>query len=150
MRINALSRIWFIHSCYVFTPAANQVSCNLSCYGPVSTPLNFQRNLVGWFGLQTDRQLALRALVFAASKGDFHSVFASITLMSYWDIVLALSGWQADEVQTLERFKTVLEPSVILLLQSFNCRWKIETYLFPTRLYGRYPTGSLWALYKVQ
>jgi hypothetical protein len=68
------------------------------------------RSLVGWFGLQTDRQLALQALAFAATKEDVHSVFASITLMQYWDVVLALSGWQAEEAEIIKRFQGVLEP----------------------------------------
>jgi len=66
--------------------------------------------LIGWFGLQSDRRLALQALTFAASKEGVHSVFASIALLGYWDFVFSLSGWQADEAGILSRFETVLEP----------------------------------------
>jgi len=85
------------------------------------------RSLIGWFGLQSDRQLALQALTFAASKEGVHSVFASIALLGYWDFVSSLSGWQADETGMLSRFETVLEP-----------------------LEKQYSEGALWILYKAK
>jgi hypothetical protein len=73
-------------------------------------PTFYLRSLVGWFGLQTDRKLALDALNFAATKEDIHSVFAALVLLGYWDLISSLAGWQADEADMISHFETVLKP----------------------------------------
>ena len=71
-----------------------------------------ERSVIGWFGFKTDRKLALRALAVAATKQDVHSVFAALTLMTYYGMILLLSGWQADETQMIRQYEAILEPSV--------------------------------------
>jgi len=71
-----------------------------------------ERSVIGWFGFKTDRKLALRALAVAAAKQDVHSVFAALTLMTYYGMILLLSGWQADEMRMIRQYEAVLEPSV--------------------------------------
>jgi hypothetical protein len=90
------------------------LSLILQLNGPeISDMTVFRRSLVGWFGLQSDRQLAFKALDFTASKEGIHSVFAAIILMEYWSTVLALIGWMAEESKILERYKAILEPLVL-------------------------------------
>lgn len=70
------------------------------------------RNVVGWLGYKSDRKLAIRALKLASLKGDVHSIFAALTLMTYYGMVLFMSGWQADLNGVIESYKGVLIPQV--------------------------------------
>ncbi|CAL1705498.1 unnamed protein product [Somion occarium] len=81
------------------------------------------RNVVGFLGFKHDRRLALRALAVSAAQNDVHSVFAGLTLMTYYGVVLLLAGYQADEEHILKQYRAIVE--------------KID---------NRYPTGSLWIL----
>ncbi|KAH9945781.1 outer membrane protein Iml2/Tetratricopeptide repeat protein 39 [Epithele typhae] len=81
------------------------------------------RGVVGFFGFEHDRKLALRALAVSAAKTDVHSVFAGLSLMTYHGVVLLLLGYQADEEHILRQYGAIVE-----------------------KLEARYPTGSLWIL----
>ncbi|KAF8638147.1 hypothetical protein AX17_002420 [Amanita inopinata Kibby_2008] len=85
-------------------------------------PKKVQR-MVGFFGFKYDRKLALHALSVAAAKSDSHSVFAGLVLMSYWNIVLFMSGWQGNREKLMKEYRAINEP-----------------------ILARYPTGSLWSL----
>ncbi|KAG2349961.1 hypothetical protein BDR05DRAFT_994923 [Suillus weaverae] len=90
------------------------------------------RNVVGFFGFNHDRMLALQALAVSAARSDIHSVFAGLVLMTYHGVVLLLSGYQADEAHIIKQYKAIVS----------RCR-KI-------RVDGRYPDGSLWILNKAK
>lgn len=81
------------------------------------------KSVVGFFGFNHDRKLALRALAVSANGSDVHSVFAGLTLMTYYGVVLLMSGYQADEKYILKQYK-----------------------IFVDKLEGKYPTGTLWIL----
>ncbi|KAI0309181.1 hypothetical protein OF83DRAFT_1288704 [Amylostereum chailletii] len=81
------------------------------------------KSVVGFFGLQHDRKLALRALTISADKNDVHSVFAGLALMSYHGVVLLMSGYQADEQHIFKQYRAIVD-----------------------KLEKRYPTGTLWIL----
>ncbi|KAL1944788.1 hypothetical protein VTO73DRAFT_3218 [Trametes versicolor] len=81
------------------------------------------RGVVGFFGFNHDRKLALQALAVSAAKTDVHSVFAGLSLMTYHGVVLLLSGYQANEAHIIKQYHAIVD--------------KLET---------RYPTGSLWIL----
>ncbi|KAG6815974.1 hypothetical protein H0H87_009701 [Tephrocybe sp. NHM501043] len=81
------------------------------------------QGVVGFLGFKHDRKLALRALAVSASKTDVHSVFAGLVLMTYYGVVLLLSGYQADETHIIKQYKAIVE--------------SIEK---------RYPDGALWIL----
>ncbi|KAI0261377.1 hypothetical protein BC834DRAFT_896500 [Gloeopeniophorella convolvens] len=81
------------------------------------------KSVVGFFGFNHDRKLALRALAVSANGSDVHSVFAGLALMSYHGVVLLMSGYQADEHHILKQYKALVD--------------KFE---------AKYPTGTLWIL----
>ncbi|KAF7358809.1 Mitochondrial outer membrane protein IML2 [Mycena sanguinolenta] len=94
------------------------------------------QSLVGFLGFKHDRVLALRALALAAGLTvhpdgsvvatggrDVHGVFAGLVLMTFYGVILLLSGYQADEARTVRTYKAVVDV--------------IE---------ARYPTGALWIL----
>ncbi|KAJ8473696.1 hypothetical protein ONZ45_g16204 [Pleurotus djamor] len=81
------------------------------------------QSVVGWFGFKHDRKVALQALAVAAAKSDVHSIFAGLVLMTYYGVVLLLSGYQADEAHIVKQYRAIVE--------------KIEP---------KYPTGALWIL----
>ncbi|GLB39315.1 putative protein of unknown function (DUF3808) [Lyophyllum shimeji] len=81
------------------------------------------QGIVGFLGFKHDRQLALRALAVSAQKKDVHSVFAGLVLMTYYGVVLLLSGFQADEQHIIKQYKAIVD--------------SIES---------RYPEGALWIL----
>ncbi|KAG1731945.1 outer membrane protein Iml2/Tetratricopeptide repeat protein 39 [Suillus lakei] len=85
------------------------------------------RNVVGFFGFNHDRMLALQALAVSAAGSDMHSVFAGLVLMTYHGVVLLLSGYQADEAHIIKQYKAIV-----------------------SRVDGRYPDGSLWILNKAK
>ncbi|KAG2106816.1 outer membrane protein Iml2/Tetratricopeptide repeat protein 39 [Suillus discolor] len=85
------------------------------------------RNVVGFFGFNHDRMLALQALAVSAARSDIHSVFAGLVLMTYHGVVLLLSGYQADEAHIIKQYKAIV-----------------------SRVDGRYPDGSLWILNKAK
>lgn len=70
------------------------------------------RSVVGFFGFNHDRKLALRALAVSASGNDVHSVFAGLTLMTYYGVVLLMSGYQADEKYILEQYRSIVDKCV--------------------------------------
>jgi hypothetical protein len=69
---------------------------------------------VGFFGYNHDRKLALRALAVSANGTDVHSVFAGLTLMTYYGIVLLMSGYQADEKYILKQYRAIVGKCVYL------------------------------------
>ncbi|KAI0280499.1 hypothetical protein BGY98DRAFT_1106773 [Russula aff. rugulosa BPL654] len=81
------------------------------------------KSVVGFFGFNHDRKLALRALAVSASGNDVHSVFAGLALMTYYGVVLLMSGYQADEKYILEQYRSIVD-----------------------KLEKKYPTGTLWIL----
>ncbi|KAG1827373.1 outer membrane protein Iml2/Tetratricopeptide repeat protein 39 [Suillus subaureus] len=85
------------------------------------------RNVVGFFGFNHDRKLALQALAVSAARSDIHSVFAGLVLMTYHGVVLLLSGYQADEAHIIKQYKAIV-----------------------SRVDDRYPDGSLWILNKAK
>ncbi|TCD67048.1 hypothetical protein EIP91_000610 [Steccherinum ochraceum] len=81
------------------------------------------RGVVGFLGFKHDRKLALRALAVSAAQKDVHSVFAGLTLMTYYGVVLLMSGYQADEQHILRQYRAIVD-----------------------NIDERYPSGSLWIL----
>ncbi|KAF8489806.1 hypothetical protein F5888DRAFT_1929649 [Russula emetica] len=81
------------------------------------------KSVVGFFGFNHDRKLALRALAISASGNDVHSVFAGLALMTYYGVVLLMSGYQADEKSILKQYRSIVD-----------------------KLENKYPTGTLWIL----
>ncbi|KAH9989095.1 hypothetical protein BJV74DRAFT_838881 [Russula compacta] len=81
------------------------------------------KSVVGFFGFNHDRKLALRALAVSANGSDVHSVFAGLALMTYYGVVLLMSGYQADEKYILKQYKAIVD-----------------------KLEARYPAGTLWIL----
>ncbi|KAI0672830.1 outer membrane protein Iml2/Tetratricopeptide repeat protein 39 [Trametes maxima] len=81
------------------------------------------RGVVGFFGFNHDRKLALQALAVSAAKTDVHAVFAGLSLMTYHGVVLLLSGYQANEAHIIKQYRAIVD-----------------------KLESRYPTGSLWIL----
>ncbi|ETW86282.1 hypothetical protein HETIRDRAFT_471663 [Heterobasidion irregulare TC 32-1] len=81
------------------------------------------KSVVGFFGFDHDRKLALQALAVSAAKNDVHAVFAGLALMSYHGVVLLLSGYQANEAHIVKQYKIIVD-----------------------KLEKRYPTGTLWIL----
>ncbi|KAA1469289.1 hypothetical protein DENSPDRAFT_864071 [Dentipellis sp. KUC8613] len=81
------------------------------------------KSVVGFFGFQHDRKLALQALAVSATRSDVHAVFAGLALMSYHGVVLLLSGYQANEAHILKQYRVIVD-----------------------KLEKRYPTGTLWIL----
>jgi len=72
------------------------------------------RSVVGFFGFNHDRKLALRALAVSANGTDVHSVFAGLALMTYYGIVLLMSGYQADEKYILKQYRAIVDKCVHL------------------------------------
>ncbi|KAF8470491.1 hypothetical protein DFH94DRAFT_771559 [Russula ochroleuca] len=70
------------------------------------------KSVVGFFGFNHDRRLALRALALSASGSDVHSVFAGLALMTYYGIVLLMSGYQADERYIIKQYKAIVDKCV--------------------------------------
>jgi hypothetical protein len=70
------------------------------------------RSVVGFFGFNHDRKLALRALAVSASGNDVHSVFAGLTLMTYYGLVLLISGYQADEKYIIKQYRSIVDKCV--------------------------------------
>ncbi|PPR07452.1 hypothetical protein CVT26_013483 [Gymnopilus dilepis] len=81
------------------------------------------QGLVGFLGFKHDRKLALAALSLASTKNDVHGVFAGLVLMTYYGVVLLLSGYQANEQNILVEYRAIIE-----------------------RAYDKYPEGALWVL----
>lgn len=81
------------------------------------------KSVVGFFGFNHDRKLALRALALSANGSDVHSVFAGLALMTYYGVVLLMSGYQADEKNILKQYRVIVD-----------------------KLEAKYPTGTLWIL----
>ncbi|KAJ3526621.1 hypothetical protein NM688_g8239 [Phlebia brevispora] len=81
------------------------------------------RGVVGFLGFKHDRKLALKALAVSANQTDVHAVFAGLVLMTYYGVVLLLSGYQADEQHILKQYRAMID-----------------------HVESRYPTGSLWIL----
>ncbi|KAI0289831.1 hypothetical protein BC826DRAFT_1029792 [Russula brevipes] len=81
------------------------------------------KSVVGFFGFNHDRRLALRALAVSANGSDVHSVFAGLALMTYHGVVLLMSGYQADEKHILKQYKAIVD-----------------------KLEAKYPNGTLWIL----
>ncbi|PSR77603.1 hypothetical protein PHLCEN_2v7793 [Hermanssonia centrifuga] len=79
--------------------------------------------VVGFLGFKHDRKLALRALAVSANQTDVHAVFSGLVLMTYYGVVLLLSGYQADEQHILKQYLAMID-----------------------HVESRYPTGSLWIL----
>jgi len=71
-----------------------------------------RRSVVGFFGFTHDRRLALRALAVSANGDDVHSVFAGLALMTYYSVVLLMSGYQADEKYILKQYKIIVDKCV--------------------------------------
>ncbi|KAF8187422.1 hypothetical protein BJ912DRAFT_1022616 [Pholiota molesta] len=81
------------------------------------------QGLVGFLGFKHDRKLALQALSLAATKSDVHGVFAGLVLMTYYGVVLLVSGYQANEEGILAQYQTIVD-----------------------QIASRYPVGALWIL----
>lgn len=83
------------------------------------------RKLMSWVGFGgTDREGALKLLTISASAGrDVHSAFAALTLLTWYGLILLLSGWQADEQYLFDHCSSMLN-----------------------RVVSRFPNGTLWQL----
>ncbi|KAF8548584.1 hypothetical protein OG21DRAFT_1516159 [Imleria badia] len=85
------------------------------------------RTVVGFLGYNHDRQLALQALAVSAARSDVHSVFAGLVLMTYYGVILLMTGYQADEAHIVRQYKGIVN-----------------------RVSARYPQGTLWILNKAK
>ncbi|KAM0791385.1 hypothetical protein ACM66B_005850 [Microbotryomycetes sp. NB124-2] len=87
------------------------------------------RKLISWFGFSnSDRAVALKLLTVSASTGnDVHGYFASLALLTFYCVVLLMSGWQANEQYLLTQCNNVL-----------------------SRVIDRFPKGTLWRLNKAK
>ncbi|ORY89442.1 mitochondrial outer membrane protein IML2 [Leucosporidium creatinivorum] len=83
------------------------------------------RKLISWFGFkESNRSVALKQLTVAAATGnDVHGYFASLTLLTFYCLVLLMSGWQCEEDYLLDQCTIVLN-----------------------RVIERFPEGTLWVL----
>ncbi|KAM0753081.1 hypothetical protein T439DRAFT_323696 [Meredithblackwellia eburnea MCA 4105] len=83
------------------------------------------RKLISWFGFSnSNRQVALKLLTVASATGDdVHGYFASLCLITYYSVILLMSGWQADEEYLLRQTSAVL-----------------------SRISAKFPDGTLWVL----
>ena len=95
-------------------------------------PRTHPRSVVGFFGFQHDRSRALEALAVSSTKLDLHGVFArfvlhrvyifvsvkllnSLVLITYSNMILALSGYQADEQRVLREVEETVSRSAYVL-----------------------------------
>ncbi|KAN0076757.1 Outer membrane protein Iml2/Tetratricopeptide repeat protein 39 [Tylopilus felleus] len=85
------------------------------------------RAVVGFLGYNHDRQLALQALAVSAARSDVHSVFAGLVLMTYYGVILLMTGYQADEAHIVRQYKGIVNKAS-----------------------ARYPKGTLWILNKAK
>ncbi|KAF8132977.1 hypothetical protein EV363DRAFT_1327081 [Boletus edulis] len=85
------------------------------------------RTVVGFLGYNHDRQLAIQALAVSAARSDIHSVFAGLVLMTYYGVVLLLTGYQADEEHIVRQYKGIVN-----------------------KVSAKYPKGTLWILNKAK
>jgi hypothetical protein len=108
------------------------------------------RSVVGFFGFNHDRKLALRALAVSASGNDVHSVFAGLALMTYYGVVLLMSGYQADEKYILKQYRSIVDKCVHAAHRLLISMSTILTQGQPNRLEKKYPTGTLWILNRVR
>ncbi|KAL7283695.1 hypothetical protein ACG7TL_003131 [Trametes sanguinea] len=67
------------------------------------------RGVVGFFGFNHDRKLALQALAVSAAKTDVHAIFAGLALMTYHGVVLLLSGYQANEAHIIKQYRAIVD-----------------------------------------
>ncbi|GAA5925138.1 uncharacterized protein JCM15063_004933 [Sporobolomyces koalae] len=83
------------------------------------------RKLMSWVGFGgTDREGALKLLTVSAAAGaDVHSAFAALTLLTWYGLILLLSGWQANEKYMFDHCASMLD-----------------------RVVSRFPNGTLWQL----
>lgn len=109
------------------------------------------RSVVGFFGFNHDRKLALRALAVSASGNDVHSVFAGLALMTYYGVVLLMSGYQADEKYILKQYRSIVDkcvyipPGLLISMSTILAQGQSTC-----RLENKYPTGTLWILNRVR
>ena len=88
--------------------------------------LTLPRTVVGFLGFQHDRRLALQALAVSAARKDVHGVFAgysidfstlcfshwhpfSLSLMTYYGVVLLMSGYQANEQHIVKQYRAIVD-----------------------------------------
>ncbi|KDQ54509.1 hypothetical protein JAAARDRAFT_135215, partial [Jaapia argillacea MUCL 33604] len=74
-------------------------------------------------GYNHDRKFTLQVLSVSVAEKDIHAVFAGLSLMTYHEVVLLLSGYQADEACMIEQYRVIVD-----------------------NVSERYPTGSFWIL----
>lgn len=89
--------------------------------------------MVGFLGYNHDRQFALQALAVSAARSDVHAVFAGyvllcvqsllefyvdsrLVLMTYYGVVLLMTGYQADEEHIVRQYKGIVNKCVISLV----------------------------------
>jgi Protein of unknown function (DUF3808) len=129
---------------FVLTPSSVRIGYGLFNLVFSLLPKKVQ-GLVGFLGFQHDRKLALRSLSLSAGKQDVHGVFSGfvlllvptkalptevpsrLVLMTYYGVVLLLSGWQADEAKLIEEIRGIID-----------------------RVEAKYPDGALWILNRVR
>ncbi|KAH7889192.1 outer membrane protein Iml2/Tetratricopeptide repeat protein 39 [Phlebopus sp. FC_14] len=85
------------------------------------------KSVVGFLGFSHDRQLALQALAVSAARTDVHSVFSGLVLMTYYGVILLVTGYQADQAHIVKQYKGIVN-----------------------RIAARYPKGALWILNKAK
>jgi hypothetical protein len=86
------------------------------------------RKMFSWLGYGAgDRKRALKLLELIAATGtDIHASFSALVLISYYALILLMSGWQADRAGLLKACNDTLE-----------------------RELQKHPKGTLWLLNKV-
>lgn len=80
---------------------------------------------MAWFGFaNANRVVSLKLLTVAAcTSSDVNGAFASLSLVTYYCVILLMSGWQADEANLIQSCELVL-----------------------SRVEERFPNGTLWIL----
>ena len=80
------------------------------------------RKLTSFFGYSYgNRSVALKLLSVSAMGTDVHASFASLVLLTYYGLVLLMSGWQADRSLLIQQCKQVLHAK-LLLNPAFKCQ----------------------------
>ena len=89
----------------------------------------------------------LRGDVFIFPPDTFIScAIHRLVLMTYYGIILLMTGYQADEEHIVRQYKGIVNQCVIpVFVYSFVLSFR--TY---SRVSARYPKGTLWILNKVK
>lgn len=83
------------------------------------------KKAIGWLGFSnSNRAVALKLLTLASMNGnDVHGYFASLALLTYYGLILLMSGYQSDESFLIGECEKILDHICV-----------------------KFPNGTLWIL----